>query len=151
MYKPLSREFLLKRGYCCNSGCTNCPYKEKDMEKKEYKPKSKRYEDLAVGAESQLAAALEAASASRVNKPEIVDTLEATESPVPEKVESPAPDENEEMTAAEAEYSLDKELLKVKNDIKEIRKMLEAQTRKLNQVLSRVSSLNSRTGKRSYS
>ncbi len=143
MYKPLSREFLLKRGYCCNSGCTNCPYKEKDMEKKEYKPKSKRYEDLAVGAESQLAAALEAASASRVNKPEIVDTLEATESPVPEKVESPAPDENEEMTAAEAED--------IKNDIKEIRKMLEVQTRKLNQVLSRVSSLNSRTGKRSYS
>ena len=25
-YKPLSREFLLERGYCCNSGCTNCPY-----------------------------------------------------------------------------------------------------------------------------
>ena len=143
MYKPLSREFLLKRGYCCNSGCTNCPYKEKDMEKKEYKPKSKRYEDLAVGAESQLAAGLEAASAARQNNPETVDTLEATESPVPEKVESPAPDENEEMTAAEAED--------IKNDIKEIRKMLEVQTRKLNQVLSRVSSLNSRTGKRSYS
>jgi hypothetical protein len=26
VYKPLSREFLLARGYCCNSGCTNCPY-----------------------------------------------------------------------------------------------------------------------------
>ena len=25
-YKPLSREFLLSRGYCCNSGCVNCPY-----------------------------------------------------------------------------------------------------------------------------
>lgn len=25
-YKPLSREFLLGRGYCCNTGCTNCPY-----------------------------------------------------------------------------------------------------------------------------
>lgn len=24
--KPLSREFLLKRGYCCNNGCLNCPY-----------------------------------------------------------------------------------------------------------------------------
>jgi len=23
---PLSREFLLERGHCCNSGCTNCPY-----------------------------------------------------------------------------------------------------------------------------
>ena len=139
MYKPLSREFLLKRGYCCNSGCTNCPYKEKDMEN----DKENKYEDMAKGAESQLAAALEAASAARQNKPETVDTLEATESPVPEKVESPAPDENEEMTAAEAED--------IKNDIKEIRKMLEVQTRKLNQVLSRVSSLNSRTGKRSYS
>ena len=25
---PLSRQFLLDRGYCCNSGCTNCPYKD---------------------------------------------------------------------------------------------------------------------------
>lgn len=25
--KPLSREFLLKRGYCCKNGCLNCPYK----------------------------------------------------------------------------------------------------------------------------
>ena len=24
--KPLSRQFLLDRGYCCDSGCTNCPY-----------------------------------------------------------------------------------------------------------------------------
>ena len=24
--KPLSREFLLKRGFCCNNGCKNCPY-----------------------------------------------------------------------------------------------------------------------------
>lgn len=24
--KPLSREFLLNRGFCCNNGCTNCPY-----------------------------------------------------------------------------------------------------------------------------
>jgi hypothetical protein len=24
--QPLSREFLLKRGFCCNNGCTNCPY-----------------------------------------------------------------------------------------------------------------------------
>jgi hypothetical protein len=31
-HKPLSREFLLKRGYCCNNGCKNCPYKkEKEM------------------------------------------------------------------------------------------------------------------------
>jgi hypothetical protein len=27
--KPLSREFLLNRGYCCCNGCLNCPYKEK--------------------------------------------------------------------------------------------------------------------------
>ena len=25
-YAPLSREVLLSRGKCCNSGCTNCPY-----------------------------------------------------------------------------------------------------------------------------
>lgn len=24
--KPLSREFLLSRGYCCGLGCTNCPF-----------------------------------------------------------------------------------------------------------------------------
>jgi hypothetical protein len=24
--KPLSKEFLLSRGYCCNNGCINCPY-----------------------------------------------------------------------------------------------------------------------------
>ena len=29
--KPLSREFLLNRGYCCNNGCLNCPYKTKPM------------------------------------------------------------------------------------------------------------------------
>jgi len=27
--KPLSREFLLNRGFCCNNGCKNCPYKNK--------------------------------------------------------------------------------------------------------------------------
>ena len=24
--KPLSREFLLSRGWCCKNGCVNCPY-----------------------------------------------------------------------------------------------------------------------------
>ena len=28
-YKPLSKEYLLKRGYCCNNGCKNCPYNKK--------------------------------------------------------------------------------------------------------------------------
>ena len=23
---PLTREFLLDRGYCCDNGCKNCPY-----------------------------------------------------------------------------------------------------------------------------
>jgi hypothetical protein len=23
---PLSRDFLLRRGYCCDMGCTNCPF-----------------------------------------------------------------------------------------------------------------------------
>jgi hypothetical protein len=26
--KPLSRKFLLSRGYCCGNGCLNCPYKK---------------------------------------------------------------------------------------------------------------------------
>ena len=30
--QPLSREFLLKRGFCCNNGCTNCPYKMKSKQ-----------------------------------------------------------------------------------------------------------------------
>ena len=28
--KPLSREFLLNRGYCCHNSCTNCPYNMKE-------------------------------------------------------------------------------------------------------------------------
>ena len=28
----LSREFLLKRGYCCHLGCFNCPYGDDDSE-----------------------------------------------------------------------------------------------------------------------
>jgi hypothetical protein len=28
-YKPLSRKFLLDRGYCCHNRCKNCPYKDK--------------------------------------------------------------------------------------------------------------------------
>jgi len=30
---PLSREFLLSRGRCCNNGCINCPYMDGIMEK----------------------------------------------------------------------------------------------------------------------
>ena len=26
---PLSKEFLTERGWCCGSGCTNCPYEPK--------------------------------------------------------------------------------------------------------------------------
>lgn len=26
--RPLSREFLLSRGWCCDMGCVNCPYRE---------------------------------------------------------------------------------------------------------------------------
>ena len=32
-YQPLSREFLLKRGYCCDNDCKNCPYKTTKMDK----------------------------------------------------------------------------------------------------------------------
>ena len=27
MSKPLSREFLLERGACCDNGCVNCPWR----------------------------------------------------------------------------------------------------------------------------
>ena len=35
MNTPLSREYLLKRGNCCNNNCINCPYKKKIMSKTE--------------------------------------------------------------------------------------------------------------------
>jgi len=34
--KPLSRDFLLKRGFCCHNGCKNCPY----MTFKDYQDKA---------------------------------------------------------------------------------------------------------------
>lgn len=36
--KPLSRNFLLQRGFCCHNGCTNCPYK--NMTFKDYQDKA---------------------------------------------------------------------------------------------------------------
>jgi NTP pyrophosphatase (non-canonical NTP hydrolase) len=33
---PLSRDFLLKRGFCCHNGCKNCPY----MTFKEYQERA---------------------------------------------------------------------------------------------------------------
>ncbi len=30
----LSKKFLLERGYCCNSGCRNCPYPAPTTKKK---------------------------------------------------------------------------------------------------------------------
>ena len=32
MSKPLSKKYLLSRGYCCGSGCKNCPYVPKHTE-----------------------------------------------------------------------------------------------------------------------
>lgn len=34
--EPLSREFLLNRGYCCGNGCFNCPYKKKKMKRNKH-------------------------------------------------------------------------------------------------------------------
>lgn len=34
--KPLAREFLLSRGFCCNNGCKHCPY----MTFKDYQDKA---------------------------------------------------------------------------------------------------------------
>ena len=33
--QPLSREFLLNRGFCCNNGCTNCPYMKSPKSKED--------------------------------------------------------------------------------------------------------------------
>jgi len=132
MHKPLSREFLLKRGYCCNSGCTNCPYKEKVMS-----DSKKKYEEIMEEeAEQRLASALAAASKARaqVRVPE-----DSSESPVPEKVESPAPDEIEEMSAAEVED--------IKKDISEIRSMITDNNRKLSKILSKLNFVGSNTNK----
>ncbi len=37
-YEPLSKEILLERGYCCNNGCKNCPYKTENIMAKKFKP-----------------------------------------------------------------------------------------------------------------
>jgi len=29
LYKPLTKEELLARGFCCHNGCKNCPWKDK--------------------------------------------------------------------------------------------------------------------------
>ena len=34
MHKPLSRKFLRNRGWCCTTGCTNCPYKYEKAQSK---------------------------------------------------------------------------------------------------------------------
>ncbi len=28
-----TKHYLLKRGYCCESGCKNCPYKDQKIQK----------------------------------------------------------------------------------------------------------------------
>ena len=33
--------YHLKRGYCCQSGCKHCPWRNKEEEKKENKPSDK--------------------------------------------------------------------------------------------------------------
>lgn len=33
----LSRDFLLNRGRCCGSGCTNCPYGVRQVDWKQFK------------------------------------------------------------------------------------------------------------------
>jgi len=91
----------------------------------------KKYEDtLADEAQSGLTAALAAASKARHQEraPDEPDV------PEPGKVESPAPDEIEEMAP--------EEISDIRKDILEIRKMIETNNRKLNQILSRFSALN---------
>lgn len=42
-----TKEFLLKRGYCCNSKCRNCPYKvNKPVENNNYNPVDNKEDTL---------------------------------------------------------------------------------------------------------
>ena len=151
---PLSREFLEQRGFCCDSGCANCPYKEKDM-----KQEKEKYEDIQAKAEGGLAAALAAASKARHQKPSPPDEPDV---PEPVKVESPAPDEvepvseeeigallgNVELASPKDEYSLRDELGVIREDIVEIKEMMVSNTFKMKQILSKLSALNSKTASR---
>ena len=93
----------------------------------------KKYEDtLAQEAESGLAAALAAASKARHQ-----ERVPDEPVPEPEKVESPAPDEIEEMSAAEVED--------IKKDISEIRSMITDNNRKLSKILSKLNFASSNT------
>ena len=131
MVEPLSRELLLNQGHCCGNGCTNCPYKEKVMS-----DSKKKYEEIMEEeAEQRLASALAAASKARHQN----RVPEPPNEPVPEKVESPAPDENEEMSAAEVDD--------IKKDISEIRSMITDNNRKLSKILSKLNFLGSNTNK----
>lgn len=131
---PLSREFLEQRGFCCNSGCVNCPYKEKDMEQEKEK-----YEDMQAKAEGGLTAALAAASKARHQKPTPPDEPDV---PEPVKVESPAPDE-----IVEDEAALRHELGVVREEIGEIREMITANGNVLKRIMTKISALNSKATK----
>ena len=49
--KPLSREFLLNRGFSCGNGCLNCPYME-NKTKKENRKNKKGNQKEGCGAET---------------------------------------------------------------------------------------------------
>ena len=34
-YRVFTAQFLLKRGYCCQSNCKHCPYKKDDKKKQD--------------------------------------------------------------------------------------------------------------------
>ena len=42
MDTPLSREFLLEQGHCCDNNCINCPYKDETMKQSNT---DRQYED----------------------------------------------------------------------------------------------------------
>ena len=91
----------------------------------------KKYEEiLAEEAESGLAAALAAASKARHQ-----DRAPDEPVPEPEKVESPAPDEIEEMSAAEVDD--------IKKDLSEIRSMITSNNKKLSKILSKLNFMGS--------
>ena len=96
----------------------------------------KKYEEImaeeAEQARNSLASALAAASKARHQ-----ERVPDEPVPEPEKVESPAPDEIEEMSAAEVED--------IKKDISEIRSMITDNNRKLSKILSKLNFASSNT------
>jgi hypothetical protein len=84
MVEPLSREFLLSRGSCCGSGCTNCPWRIKLPRFYSNPEKLKEYDDMIRQANLEIANALAVDLTGDVVLPEgcVIITEEWDDEPV---------------------------------------------------------------------